>query len=179
MGEDKETLPYDLIVATPVGRSIPCNDVYPRCSVHIGEAQLTASLIILPMSKFDVIPNMNWLTANRAVLDCFNKTVRLQGANSSVKFVGVKKSTSTWLISALKAERLIKSDCEGFIAFIADDEESKIVDEIPVVREFPDEIPGLPPVLELGFTIELQPGTTPTSKAPYRMAPAELKELKT
>ena len=44
---------------------------------------------------------------------------------------------------------------------------------------FPDEIPGLPPVRELDFTIELQPGTAPISKAPYRMAPAELKELKT
>ena len=44
---------------------------------------------------------------------------------------------------------------------------------------FSDEIPGLPPVRELDFTIELQPGTTPISKAPYRIAPAELKELKT
>ena len=28
------------------------------------------------------------------------------------------------------------------------------------------------------FTIELVPGTAPISKAPYRMAPVELKELK-
>ena len=87
------------------------------------------------------------------------------------------------MISALKVERLIRSGCEGFIAFIAEDKESKTVDGILVVREFPilfvDEIPGLPPVRELDFTIELQPGTAPISKAPYRMAPAELKELKT
>ena len=65
---------------------------------------------------------------------------------------------------------MIRSGCEGFIAFIAEDKESKTVDEIPVVREFPDlfrdEIPGLPPVCELDFTIELQPGTTPISNAP-------------
>ena len=59
LGKDKETLPYDLIVATPVGRSVPCNVIYPRCSVQIGEVQLTASLIILPMSEFDVILGMN------------------------------------------------------------------------------------------------------------------------
>ncbi|XP_074278678.1 uncharacterized protein LOC141602275 [Silene latifolia] len=41
-----------------------------------------------------------------------------------------------------------------------------------------EEISGLPPYREVEFTIELVPGSTPISKAPYRMAPAELKELK-
>ena len=31
---------------------------------------------------------------------------------------------------------------------------------------------------EIEFAIDLVPGTTPISMAPYRMAPAELKELK-
>ena len=43
---------------------------------------------------------------------------------------------------------------------------------------FPDELPGLPPEREVNFGIELEPGMTPISKPPYRMAPAELKELK-
>ncbi|KAA0032467.1 pol protein [Cucumis melo var. makuwa] len=52
----------------------------------------------------------------------------------------------------------------------------------PVVRDYPDvfpkELPGLPPHREIEFAIELEPGTVPISRAPYRMAPAELKELK-
>ncbi|GJU06978.1 putative nucleotidyltransferase, ribonuclease H [Tanacetum coccineum] len=43
---------------------------------------------------------------------------------------------------------------------------------------FPDELPGLPPAREIKFGIELVPGAEPISKAPYRMAPVELKELK-
>ena len=43
---------------------------------------------------------------------------------------------------------------------------------------FPDELPGLSPLKEVDFSIELEPGTAPISRAPYRMAPAELKELK-
>ena len=49
------------------------------------------------------------------------------------------------------------------------------------MQEFPEvfqEVPGLPPDREIEFAIELVPGTAPISKAPYRMAPAELAELK-
>ncbi|XP_057538116.1 uncharacterized protein LOC130815644 [Amaranthus tricolor] len=54
--------------------------------------------------------------------------------------------------------------------------------DIAVVNEFldvfPDEIPGMPPQREIDFTIDLVPGTGPVSKAPYRMAPKEMEELK-
>jgi hypothetical protein len=43
---------------------------------------------------------------------------------------------------------------------------------------FPDELPGMPPDQDIEFAIELQPGTTPIFKRPYRMPPAELAELK-
>nr|GFB44364.1 putative reverse transcriptase domain, aspartic peptidase domain protein [Tanacetum cinerariifolium] len=43
---------------------------------------------------------------------------------------------------------------------------------------FPDELLGIPSVREVQFSIELIPGAEPISKAPYRMAPIELKELK-
>ena len=44
---------------------------------------------------------------------------------------------------------------------------------------FPKELPGLPPEREVDLSIEILPGMTPISRAPYRMAPTELKELKT
>ena len=60
--------------------------------------------------------------------------------------------------------------------------EGTLVDEILVVREFPDVFPddiaGLPPDREVEFTIDLIPRTEPISIPPYRMAPAELRELK-
>nr|GFA52100.1 putative reverse transcriptase domain-containing protein [Tanacetum cinerariifolium] len=52
----------------------------------------------------------------------------------------------------------------------------------PIVSEFPnvflDELPGIPPVREVEFNIELILGAEPISKAPYRMDPVELNELK-
>ena len=42
---------------------------------------------------------------------------------------------------------------------------------------FPEELLGLPPEREIEFCIDIVPGTDPISMSPYRMAPAELKEL--
>jgi hypothetical protein len=56
------------------------------------------------------------------------------------------------------------------------------LEDIHVVREFldvfPDDLPGMPPERAIEFKIELQPGTAPIAKAPYKMSPVELKELK-
>ncbi|XP_057248323.1 uncharacterized protein LOC130590272 [Beta vulgaris subsp. vulgaris] len=63
------------------------------------------------------------------------------------------------------------------------EEEEERMENIPVVNEFqdvfPEEIPGMPPIREVEFIVDLMPGTGPISKAPYRMAPAEMNELKT
>ena len=70
----------------------------------------------------------------------------------------------------------------GYLAYIVDSrKENPKLEEIPVVRDFvdvfSDDLPGLPPDREVDFVIDLVPGTAPISKAPYRMAPVEMKEL--
>nr|GEY02336.1 putative reverse transcriptase domain-containing protein [Tanacetum cinerariifolium] len=57
----------------------------------------------------------------------------------------------------------------------------KRLENIPVVRKFPDvfpeELPGLPPVHQVEFQIELNPKAAPVARAPYRLAPSEMQEL--
>ena len=50
--------------------------------------------------------------------------------------------------------------------------------EVKFPDVFPDDIAGLPLEREVEFTIDLIPGTEPIFIPPYRMAPAELRELK-
>ncbi|GKB92396.1 putative reverse transcriptase domain-containing protein [Tanacetum coccineum] len=59
--------------------------------------------------------------------------------------------------------------------------DEKRLEDIPVVREFPEvfpeDLPGLPPVRQIEFQIDLIPGATPVARAPYRLAPSEMQEL--
>jgi hypothetical protein len=78
---------------------------------------------------------------------------------------------------------LLSQGCTGFLTCIVLEKGSdKTVADVRVVREYPDVFPDdlteLPPVREVDFAIELRPGVEPISIAPYRMAPAELAELK-
>jgi hypothetical protein len=56
------------------------------------------------------------------------------------------------------------------------------LEDIRVIWEFlevfPNDLPGMPPERAIEFKIELQPGTAPIAKAPYKMSPVEMKELK-
>jgi hypothetical protein len=55
-------------------------------------------------------------------------------------------------------------------------EDIHVIQEYPVI--IPDELPGMPPERAIEFKIELQPGTAPVAKAPFKMLPIEMKELK-
>ncbi|GKF32411.1 putative reverse transcriptase domain-containing protein, partial [Tanacetum coccineum] len=50
--------------------------------------------------------------------------------------------------------------------------------ETLIIREFfPENLPGLPPVRQVDFQIDLLPGAVPVARAPYRLAPSETQEL--
>ncbi|GKA57266.1 putative reverse transcriptase domain-containing protein [Tanacetum coccineum] len=59
--------------------------------------------------------------------------------------------------------------------------DEKRLKDIPVVREFlevfPEDLPGLPPIHQVEFQIDLIPGATPVARAPYKLAPSEMQEL--
>nr|GFA52303.1 putative reverse transcriptase domain-containing protein [Tanacetum cinerariifolium] len=83
------------------------------------------------------------------------------------------------IISALQACTLLYHGCEGCLAMIHDmTSEIPTIHDQPIVSEFPDvfpdELPGIPPVREVEFNIELTPGAEPISKATYRMAPGAM-----
>ncbi|XP_057954127.1 uncharacterized protein LOC131148446 [Malania oleifera] len=87
------------------------------------------------------------------------------------------------ILSEIQAKRLLLEGSQGYFAFVKEalKEELKLED-IPVIREFsdffPEDVLGLPLDRKVEFSIELNLGIAPISKAPNRMALTELKKLK-
>ena len=117
-------------------------------------------------------------------MDCYRKEVRFcRPGQTEVVFYGLQKTLPNSIMIAMKASKMLWKSYQGYLAYAIEVRDSgSRLEDIPVVREFPDvfpkDLPGIPPDREIDFQIELAPGTEPISKAPYRMAPLELKDLK-
>nr|GFB38076.1 reverse transcriptase domain-containing protein [Tanacetum cinerariifolium] len=62
-----------------------------------------------------------------------------------------------------------------------DKSEGKRLEDVPIVRDFPEVFPedlsGISPARQVEFQIDLVPGAAPVSHVPYRLAPSEMKEI--
>jgi hypothetical protein len=180
-----KTLEPGLAVTTPVGKTVVYKRVVCECLVSICGRVLPANLVVLPMFSYDVILRMDWLTKHSAIIDCILKQVTLTPwGEGKVTYVGSRVRSLPPTISAVQAMKLIIGGDRAFLAFIVapTKQAKKNMKDIPVVCEYPDVFStyysGLPPPREVEFWIECVPDTNPISKAPYRIASLELKELK-
>ncbi|GJU89730.1 hypothetical protein Tco_1302153 [Tanacetum coccineum] len=113
--------------------------------------------MLIKLGSFDVVIGMDWLSKYYARIICDEKVVHIP----------------------IDGETLI---IRVFIAQVMEKKlDDKRLEDIPVVREFPkvfpEDLPGLPPIWQVDFQIDLLPGTTPVARAPYRLAPLEMQEL--
>ncbi|KAL0551350.1 hypothetical protein IC582_010436 [Cucumis melo] len=179
-----ELLHHVLSVSTPSGECMLSKEKVKACQIEIAGHVIEVTLLVLDMLDFDVILGMDWLAANHASIDCSRKEVAFNPPSmASFKFKGEGSKSLPQVISAIRASKLVSQGTWGILASMVDTREVDVsLSSEPVVRDyldvFPKELPGLPPHREVEFAIELEPGTVPISRAPYRMAPAELKELK-
>ncbi|XP_073049478.1 uncharacterized protein [Primulina eburnea] len=173
-------------IVWPSGDEICPTNIIEACPVQLGVRLLFADLIVIPMVAFDVILGMDWLSSYRAVIDCVGKIMNfLADDHDSDVFVGLRSSMGILIISCFQANNFLHKGCMGFLASVVDvQKESNLqLQDLDVVQDYPDvfanDVPGLPPDREVEIVIDLIPRTSPISKAPYRMAPTEMKELKT
>ncbi|GKV36664.1 hypothetical protein SLEP1_g44770 [Rubroshorea leprosula] len=185
----KRALPVDtsdceLHVDTPLGGVMTTKEMCRTVDIYIDGRQLSASLFVLDISDFDIILGMDWLSKHFASIDCHRKWVIFNILSEpEFSFQGNGFFAPPMLVSALQAQKYLVNGCQGFLVSVTDASSvTSRLEDILVVREFPDvfpeDLPSLPLDREVEFAIDLVPGTEPVSKAPYLMALAELKELK-
>ncbi|GJR95733.1 putative reverse transcriptase domain-containing protein, partial [Tanacetum coccineum] len=144
----------------------------------------------IDLGSFDVIISTDWLAKNHAVIVCDEKIVRIPYGNEILIVQGDKsdkeKKSTLRIISCVKAQKYIEKGCQLFLAQVIvketeDKSKEKRLEDVSTVRDFPEvfpeDLPGLPPIRQVEFQIDLVPGAAPIAQAPYRLAPSEMEEL--
>src|SRR3954463_3298577 len=156
-----------LAVRTPGGQC-HVDMVAPGLTVDIEGIEFFVSPHILKTSTIDLILGMDWIKSHDAALYCGTKSVQLCHPSSEIvnhtALISQNAEARIYALNVLNASPL-----EG-------------IENVPVVRDFtdvfPEELPGIPPVREVEFVIDLKPGTVSIAKRPYKMPPHHLLELK-
>ncbi|GJY42531.1 putative reverse transcriptase domain-containing protein [Tanacetum coccineum] len=179
---------YDVELAD--GKIIGVNTIIRGCTLNFMNHPFNIDLMPVPLGSFDAIIGMDWLTKHHGVIICDEKIVRVPFGREMLIFQGngnnQKKESRLNIISCTKAQEYLSKGCDVFLAHITtkeaeDKSEEKRLEDVPIVRDFPEvfpeDLPGIPPTRQVEFQIDLVPGAAPVARAPYRLAPSEMKEL--
>ena len=178
-------LEKSFLVEVADGQPISINSVIRNCTLRLDDCDFSIDLIPMKLGCFDVIVGMDWLSSHRVSVKCADKCLEIpQSSGEVLKIYGETPSKGLRLMSFVQADKYLRKGYLAFLVHVEDKQkEEKSLHDIPVVREFPDVFPddisGLPPPRQVEFRIELIPGATPVAKAPYRLAPTEMRELAT
>ncbi|GJX00104.1 hypothetical protein Tco_0184017 [Tanacetum coccineum] len=146
---------YGYAVELADGRTSETNTVLRGCTLGLLGHPFNIDLMSIDLGSFDVIIGMDWLAKNHAE----------------------KKSTLS-IISCVKAQKYMEKGCQLFLAQVTvkenkDKSKEKRLEDVPTVRDFselfPKDLPGLPPIRQVEFQIDLVPGAAPVARAPYRI----------
>nr|GEU68746.1 putative reverse transcriptase domain-containing protein [Tanacetum cinerariifolium] len=166
------------VVELANGRIVSPNTVLKGCTLNLVNHLFKIDLMPIELGTFDVIIGMDWLVVLDAVIVYGKKEVHILVKNQTLVVKGDGNSSRLKLISCIKPRKYIKRGCHLFLAHVTEKEKyEKCLEDVPVIHDFPDDLPGLPPPRQVEFKIDLVPGAAPIAHAPYRLAPSEMKEL--
>ncbi|KAL5775964.1 hypothetical protein ACOSP7_013524 [Xanthoceras sorbifolium] len=157
-------------------------------SISMGNWNGKIDLTVAPMDDFEVVLGMDFLEQVKVVPLPFLRSVAILEDTPCIIPAIAKSGSKTPHLSALQVKKGLKKGEVTYLAAVKHDEGGVPTEELPkeikkVLEEYKDIMPAelpkkLPPRREVDHQIELEPGTKPPAKAPYRMAPPELEELR-
>ncbi|XP_074356062.1 uncharacterized protein LOC141695737 [Apium graveolens] len=150
----------------------------PNCPIEISGHSFPADLIPFELGEFDIILGKDWLSLYKASIDCKKKRIVMYTKdNARISNHGKKQDNK--FLSVWKAKKLLRQGCEAYLAHMVNTKkEAPILDEIPVVREYPDVFPeeflGLLPDPEIEFLLRLKHVLIFTQHCPKLPPPAAI-----
>ncbi|GJT72605.1 putative reverse transcriptase domain-containing protein [Tanacetum coccineum] len=184
------TLDHDYDVELVDRRIIRVNTIIRGCTLNFLNHPFIIDLMPVEIGSFDVIIGMDWLSKYQAVIVYSEKIVRAPFGNEILIVRGNGSNNEHGsrlnIISCTKTQKYLLKGCPIFLAHVTtkeaeDKSEVKRLEDIPIVRDFPEVFPedlsGIPPTRQMEFQIDLILDVEPVARAPYRLAPSEMKEL--
>ncbi|GKA29365.1 putative reverse transcriptase domain-containing protein [Tanacetum coccineum] len=140
---------YDVELAD--GKIIGINTIIQGCTLNFLNHPFNINLMPIELGSFDVIIGMDWLSKYHAVIDCAEKIVHIPWGNETLIIHGDGRH-HVFLAHVTTKE-------------IEDKSGEKRLEDVPIVRDFPEvfpeDLPGLPPTRQVEFQIDLVPGAAP------------------
>ncbi|GJW09132.1 putative reverse transcriptase domain-containing protein [Tanacetum coccineum] len=171
-------------------RIIELNAIIRGYTLNLLNHPFNINLMPVELSSFDVIIGMDWLANYQAAIVCAKKIVRIPWGNEMLIVRGDENDrgneTRLNINSCTKTQKYMLKGRHVFLAHAPtkkteDKSEGKRLEDVPIVRDFPElfleDLSGLPQTRQVEFQIDLIPGVAPVARAPYRLAPSEMKEL--
>ncbi|GKB15771.1 putative reverse transcriptase domain-containing protein [Tanacetum coccineum] len=174
------TLDHGYDVKLAGSKIIEVNTLIRGCTSNFPNHPFNIDLMPVELGSFDVIIGMDRLTKYHAVIVCNEKIVCVPFRNEILIFHGDRSNNGheSWLniISCTKTQKYLLKGCQVFLAHITtkkaeDKSEEKQLEDVPIVRDFPEVFPedlsDIPPTRQVEFQIDLIPGAAPVARAPY------------
>ncbi|KAJ9561776.1 hypothetical protein OSB04_006936 [Centaurea solstitialis] len=183
INKKSQNLKEDHVIEYSNGELVKASKVIRKCTLGLAGKDFSIDLIPIKIGSFDIIVGMDWMSKHRATICCAEKIVALPLPDGGLLEVyGDRPKRDIKIVSFMKMRGHLRKECIAFMAHVIDTKaKEKRIQDIPVVREFPEvfpeELPGLPPQRQVEFHIDLVPGAGPIAKSPYRLAPSEMQEL--
>nr|GEY62768.1 putative reverse transcriptase domain-containing protein [Tanacetum cinerariifolium] len=160
------------------GRVVSTNTILRGCSLNLVNHLFEIDLMPIELRTFDVIIGMDWLILHDAVIVCGKKEVHVPLKKRTLVVKGDDCVSRLKVVSCMKVKKYVDRRSYLFVAQVVEKEplERRLEDVLVIFKfpdVFPDNLPGLPPPRQVEFEIEL----VPVARAPYRLAPSEMKRL--
>ncbi|XP_022036782.1 uncharacterized protein LOC110939531 [Helianthus annuus] len=177
-----ERMHVPLKVEIADSKSYLLHEVCRNCEIIIEDEKFAIDLIPMVLGEFKVIVGMDWLAKHHAEIQCEKKVIHVLTPGGKRVSIQGERNINSKLCSIVQAYKYVRNGSKAFLAYVVDTKQNTPkIEEVEVVNEFldvfPEDLPGLPPEREVDFKIELYPDAKPVAKAPYRLAPTEMREL--
>nr|GEY93523.1 reverse transcriptase domain-containing protein [Tanacetum cinerariifolium] len=161
------------------GRISETNVVLKGCTLGLLGHPFDIDLMPIKFGRFNVIIGMDWLAKYHALIVCDKKVVCIPYGDEILIIRGDDcdggSKSKLNIISCMKTQKYIQKGCQVYLAQVTskkNEDKSKVkrLEDVPIVQEFPkvfpEDLPGLPPALQVKFQIDLVPGAALIARTP-------------